>query len=371
MSELTELNKFKLGFGLMRLPRLKDDTIDLEQTCRMVDAFLAAGGTYFDTAFVYNGSEEAARKALVERHPRENYTIATKLNARVAKSEEDAKQQFTTSLKRLGVDYVDFYLLHAMGSGNLETYEKYHAWEFMREKKEQGLVRHIGFSFHDKPEVLDRILTAHPEAEFVQIQLNYADWESPEVQSRAVYEVARRHGKAVVVMEPVKGGALADPPQSVKDIFAAADAGASCASWAVRFASSLDGMLAVLSGMSTIEQVEDNVSYMKAFQPLTEAEQTVIAKAQAALAAIDTIQCTACRYCVEGCPNNIPIPDIFKVRNHQLLFHQEQRAKRDYAWQTENKGKASDCIQCGQCEGACPQHLPIIELLEQCAEALE
>ena len=373
MSDYFGKDIFKLGFGLMRLPKLTDGSIDIEQTKDMVDAFLAAGGTYFDTAYVYdNGdSERAAKAALVDRVPREKYTLATKLNAGVAVDAESAKQQFRTSLERTGAGYFDFYLLHALSEGNLAKYDEYHLWDFVKELKEKGLVRHWGFSFHDSPQMLDRLLTAHPDVDFIQLQINYADWESQNVQSRTCWETARRHGVSVVVMEPVKGGTLANPPQAVKDILTAADPKASAASWAIRYAASLDGIITVLSGMSNREQMEDNLSYMRQFRPLDEKEQASILCAQKELASIPSIACTGCRYCTDGCPMGIPIPGVFSAMNLVLIYHQTERAKGEYGWQTQGKGKASDCIQCGQCEAACPQHLTIIDYLQQSAKILE
>lgn len=363
---------FKLGFGMMRLPRLEGGAIDVAQTSAMVDAFLTAGGTYFDTAYAYEGSEEVTRKALVERHPRESYTIATKLNVRVAKDAGDARRQFDVSLERLGVEYLDFYLLHALGADNYDIYNQYGIWDFVRAKKEQGLIRHMGFSFHDTPEVLERILTDHPETEFVQLQLNYADWENPDVQSRANYEMARKHGKYVVVMEPCKGGLLANPPKGVRALFDEAAPNASYASWAIRYMASKEGILTVLSGMSNLVQMEDNLSYMRDFRPVNGMETKVLDAAQEIINNGSAIPCTGCRYCVEGCPQHIPIPGIFKVRNQQLLYETPMdRAKEEYEFSVRNKGKASECVKCGQCEGACPQHLPITDLLEQCAAALE
>ena len=364
----------KLGFGLMRLPQ-KGDAIDLGQTKKMVDLFMEAGQTYFDTAFVYGkdgASEKATKEALVDRYPRESYTLATKLCAWLhCDSEETAKQQFYTSLERTGAGYFDYYLLHALQEDNYTKYDEYHLWDFMRELKEKGLVKHWGFSFHAKPELLDRPLTEHPDTEFVQLQLNYADWENPDVCSRRCWEVARAHGKSVVVMEPVKGGTLANPPEQVAALLKEAAPDMSVASWAVRYCASLDGILTVLSGMSNVEQMEDNLSYMKDFRPLDEKEQAVICKVQEELAKIDQIPCTACRYCTEGCPMQIPIPDIFSARNLQTLWQQDERARKEYANDTKDKGKASDCIACGQCEAACPQQIPVISKLAECAEVFD
>lgn len=366
-------NTPKLGFGLMRLPKLESGEIDVEQVKEMVDLFMAAGLTYFDTAYVYdNGkSEEAAKAALVDRYPRDKFTLATKLNARVATSAEDARQQLATSLERTGAGYFDYYLLHALGKGNVGKYDEYDLWNFVKEAKEKGLVRHWGFSFHDGPELLDELLTKHPDVEFVQLQINYADWDSPSVTSRACYEVARKHNKPVVIMEPIKGGTLADPPSRVRQLLTEADPKVSPASWAVRYAASLEGILTVLSGMSNLEQMRDNLSYMTHFQPLSDGERQVIARAQEVLASIDSIPCTACRYCTDGCPMKINIPGIFGARNKQLIFEQVEQGEKDYARVTQEGGKASDCISCGQCEAACPQQINIIERLKQCAEVFD
>lgn len=370
MSDYFGKDTFKLGFGLMRLPKLADGvSIDVEQVKEMVDLFIAAGGTYFDTAFVYDrgGSELAAGEALVARYPRESYTLATKLNARVAESAEAAKQQLEISLERTGAGYFDYYLLHAMNHDNAKKYEEYGIWEFVKEMKAKGLIRHYGFSFHDSPEVLNEILTAHPDVDFVQLQLNYADWENPNVQSRANYEMARSHGKSITVMEPVKGGALANPVDSVAKVFKEANPDVSYASWAIRFIASLDGIITVLSGMSNVEQMKDNLSYMKDFRPMNEAELETIRRAQEALSRIPTIACTACHYCTEGCPMQIPIPEIFAARNKQLMFNQIEQGRADYARAIEGAGSAADCIHCLQCEGACPQQLPITRYLEEIA----
>lgn len=361
----------KLGVGLMRLPH-KGPFTDVEQVKQMVDLFMEAGFTYFDTAYVYLGSEDTIRKALVERYPRESYTLATKLNAfMMAPTEKAAKNQFYKSLERTGAGYFDYYLLHALMENNYKKYDDYHLWDFVKEQKEKGLIRHFGFSFHAGPELLDKLLTIHPEVDFVQLQINYADWENPAVTSRANYEVARKHGKSIVVMKPVKGGTLADPPAEVKKLFSDHHPEMSYASWAIRFVASLDGIITVLSGMSNMAQMEDNLSYMKHFQPLNDEEQKIIQQTQRIMGNSATIPCTACHYCVEGCPKQIPIPDIFSAMNKQLGNGQHAQAREDYARVTANAGKASDCILCRQCERACPQHLPITEHLKQCAQALE
>lgn len=369
----TVKNTPKLGFGLMRLPKGPDGKYDLAQCEVMIDRFLAAGMTYFDTAFVYDEgqSELLAGKALVARHPRESFTLATKLNSGVAKGPEDARDQLRISLERTGAGYFDYYLLHAVQAGRMPAYDGWKIWDFVREQKEKGLVKHWGFSFHDSPELLDRVLTEHPDVDFVQLQINYADWDSPTVASRANYEVARKHNKPVVIMEPVKGGALAVPPAPVQKVFDETGVKASYASWALRYAASLEGVLTVLSGMSTLEQMEDNLSFMSRLQPLTAEEQAVIVRAREALKTVPSIPCTGCQYCVAGCPQSIPIPRIFSARNQQLIWNQTRDGLAAYREAVKDKGKASDCIGCGQCEGACPQMLPIIQYLKECAQAME
>ncbi|MBQ1478334.1 MAG: aldo/keto reductase [Erysipelotrichaceae bacterium] len=363
----------KLGFGLMRLPKNEDGSIDVPQTSQMVDRFLEAGLKYFDTAYVYNGSEEAIRKALVERHPRESYYLTSKLNAGdwAVKSAEEAKKELDISLERTGAGYFDFYLLHALSANNIPNYDKYGLWDFVKQAKEEGKIRHYGFSFHDSPEVLDKLLADHPDVEVVQLQINWADWNDPNVQSRANYEVCVKHNKPVIVMEPVKGGTLANPPKQIVDLFKSEAPDMSVPSWAIRYVASLDQVMVVLSGMSNVAQMEDNTSYMGNFKPLDEREQAVIAKAQEILASIPQIPCTACHYCTDGCPMSIPIPDIFAAMNRDLVYGLTDDAKRKYRQVTANAGKASDCIHCLQCEDACPQHIHITEWLEKAAASLE
>ena len=371
MNEITK-SSFKLGFGMMRLPRKTAEEIDIEQTKEMVDRFLEAGGRYFDTAYVYQGSEDAIRQALCERYPRDSYLLASKLNAAdfCCKSEEEARGEIHVSLERTGAQYLDLYLLHGLSEGSISRYEEYRLWDYVRELKEQGLIRHYGFSFHDKAEILDQLLNDHPDTEFVQLQINYADWEGEDVQSRACYEVAEKHGVPVIVMEPVKGGLLADPPKAVKDLLTAANPQASPASWAIRFAASLPGTAVILSGMSDIEQVEDNLSYMKDFKPLTDKEQETIVKAREILDGLDKIPCTSCAYCMPGCPVKISIPGIFAVMNIYKMYDNLSKARMEYVVRPLGP-RASECIACGQCESACPQHLPIISLLEEAKEKLE
>ena len=360
----------KLGFGLMRLPKREDGTIDVDRTAQMVDEFLAAGFTYFDTAFVYEGSEEAIRAALVERHPRESYTLATKLFAMRAQDAEEAKRQLATSLERTGAGYFDYYLMHNLGTGRTELYDRYGLWDWAQEMKARGTIRHVGFSMHADAGQLDAALTAHPEVEFVQLQVNYADWEDGENQSRLCYETAMRHGKPVVIMEPVKGGLLANPPESVARVFKAADAGASYASWALRFAASLPGVLTVLSGMSDLAQMRDNLATFKAFEPLGEEGLRVVEQACAELGKIDSVPCTNCRYCVKGCPQGIDIPGAFGALNLYRVYGDLEGAKGTYDWKTRD-ARASTCLGCGSCESVCPQHLKIVDLLAEAAGLFE
>ena len=362
----------KLGFGLMRLPQ-KEDSIDVEQTKEMVDLFLKAGFTYFDTAWAYAGSEDAIRQALVERYPRESFQLATKNAAWIGcKTKEEAMAQFDTSLKQTGAGYFDFYLLHNLGEGRTKYFDDFDMWSWVQEKKKEGLIKHVGFSFHSTPEELEDILNKHPEMEFVQLQINYADWENPAVQSKACYEVARKHGKPVVIMEPVKGGMLANPPESVAEVLKKAEPDSSVASWAIRFAASLEGVITVLSGMSNVEQMKDNLSYMKDFKEMNSAQQAVIAKAQEELNKIPLIPCTTCNYCAKVCPKNIGISGSFTAMNILTLYKDKAFAKHQEEWLVEGHGKAQadQCVKCGKCEEACPQHIKIRENLEKVCEAL-
>ena len=359
--------KMKLGFGLMRLPKNEDGTIDVEQTKKMVDLFVEAGGTYFDTAFAYPGSEEAIKEALVKRYPRESYTLASKCIATGSNinNEEDAKNEIKVSLERSGAGYFDYYLLHAIQRTNVDLYDKYHLWDYVKELKEKGLIRHYGFSFHADPLLLEELLQKHPDVEFVQLQVNYADWENPGVEAKKNVELCHKYGKPVIVMEPVKGGILADPYPVVKAVFDGENTNYSYAAWALRYVASKEEINVVLSGMSSLAQMEDNLSSMKDMVPLSEHEEEVIRKAQDAFDSVKMIECTGCHYCTKGCPMNVAIPEIFTVQNRKE-GSPEFRTKREYLIVTLNKGKASDCIECGQCESACPQHLPIISLLKDC-----
>ena len=359
----------KLGFGCMRLPMLEQE-VDLEQFKAMVDAFLAAGLTYFDTAYGYiqGKSEAAIKEALVKRHPRDSFTLATKLPAWAGpKTAEEAKQMFWTSLERTGAGYFDYYLLHNISAQRIKSFDNFGIWDFLKERKAEGLIKYLGFSFHDSADVLDEVLTQHPDMDFVQLQINYADWESPSVQSRKCWEVARKHGKSVVIMEPVRGGQLAALPEEVQAPFH--KAGMEPVDAALRFAASLDGVITVLSGMSTIGQMEQNIGFFKDFQPLNDKERAVIDEVIAALNARPGIPCTACRYCEKDCPQSIAISSVFSARNTELVFGNPAGAKGSYGIALMSGSNPADCIGCGQCEAACPQKISIVEELKKAVAA--
>ncbi|MBQ6335028.1 MAG: aldo/keto reductase [Erysipelotrichaceae bacterium] len=370
----------KLGFGLMRLP-LNDPNdsanINIEELKKMVDLFLERGFTYFDTAWMYNGfnSENAAREALVERHPRESFTLADKLHSGFIETLEDRDKIFNEQLRKTGAGYFDYYLIHGIEAGMYEKYERLDCFGWLLQKKEEGLVRHCGFSFHDTPELLDHILSRYPQMEFVQLQINYLDWESEWIRSRECYEVCVKHDKPVVVMEPVKGGTLAKIPAEAAEAFKKQDPAMSIPSWAIRFVASLDNVMVVLSGMSNLEQLDDNTSYMQDFKKLSAEEVELCHKAADIINGKIAVPCTACHYCTEGCPMSIAIPEYFSLYNEDMREDLEQKGWTinfsNYENLSHKFGKASDCIECGQCEGVCPQHLPIIELLKDVKKHFE
>lgn len=367
----------KLGFGLMRLPLTDANdkgSIDIEALKEMVDTFMEQGFTYFDTAWMYCAfkSENAVKEALTDRYPRDRYTLTTKLHASYLKTKEDRDRIFEEQRQKTGVDYFDYYLIHAIDQELYSIYNEMDCFNWLIEKKKQGLVKHIGFSYHDSAEFLDQVLTEHPEMEFVQLQMNYLDWESAEVQSRKCYEVAIKHGKPVIVMEPVKGGTLADVPAEVRESFAAYHPDLSVPSWAIRFVASLDNVAMVLSGMSNMEQLMDNISYMKEFVPMNAEETELVHKAAEMIKDSIAIPCTGCSYCTEGCPMQIAIPDLFRVYNKSKRGEiTDIEANEEYRQLTESGGKARECLACGQCQVACPQHLEIINYLNDVAKCME
>ena len=355
--------KKNFGFGLMRLPMIGED-VDTEQTCKMVDAFLAAGFNYFDTAhpYIQGKSEEAVKTCLADRYPRERFLLANKLSPNSFEKEDDIRPLVDLMLSKCGVEYFDFFLMHAMSASRFDKYVQARAYEICLELKAEGKIRHLGMSFHDTAEALDMMLTKWPEIEFVQLQFNYLDYESPTVQSRLCYEVCQKHGKSVMVMEPVRGGALVNLPKEALELIP----GGSPASYALRFAAGFPLVAMVLSGMSDEAQMADNLATMGDFKPLTEAEQEAVVKVRTIYQAQHKVPCTACGYCVDGCPAGIPIPDIFALLNKKLAKEEDFDANAYSALSSQ----ADACVGCGQCEGACPQKLQIIKLLEEAHKAL-
>lgn len=369
----------KLGFGMMRLPHTDPNdasTIDLELTNQLVDAFISKGFTYFDTAWMYNAfaSETAAKAALVQRHPRDSFTLATKLHAGFINTKEDRDRIFNEQLQKTGATFFDYYLLHGIEDDSIDKFEQLDCFNWLLDKQKKGLVKTVGFSYHAGAELLDRILTEHPQMQFVQLQINYLDWESNAIQSRACYEVAVKHNVPVIVMEPVKGGTLARMPKKVEEHLRAFHPDWTPASWAIRFVAGLENVMVVLSGMNDMAQLLDNTKAVDELKPLTADEQRVLREAVELINSDNAIPCTGCAYCVSGCPQKIAIPQYFS------LYNADKQEAEGKGWHPQgtyynnlakNFGKASDCIGCGQCEGVCPQHLPIIRHLQEVADYFE
>ncbi|MDY6181410.1 MAG: aldo/keto reductase [Candidatus Faecousia sp.] len=371
MSAQFEKIKGNFGFGCMRLP-MKDGEVDTEEFSRMVDAFLEAGFNYFDTAHGYldGKSEPALRESLTSRYPRERYVLTDKLSSHFFNSQEEIRPLFQKQLEACGVEYFDFYLMHAQNKDVFEKYKRCRAYETALELRDEGKIRHMGLSFHDKAQVLDQILTEYPQVEVVQIQLNYVDFEDPSVESRKCLEVCRAHGKPAIIMEPVKGGSLVNLPQEAQWVFDALKGG-SYASYAIRFAASQEGVMMVLSGMGNMDMMRDNVSYMRDFKPLDDREQKAVEEVCAIFRSQGLIPCTACRYCTERCPKGIDIPALFACMNRKKVFNNWNSVYYYQEVLTSQGTKASDCLKCGRCEEICPQHLKIRELLTEVAAEFE
>lgn len=354
----------KLGFGLMRLP-VKGDKVDIESVKKMVDEFMSRGFTYFDTAWMYHGgnSETAIKECLVDRYPRDSYTLTDKMPSFEIKTLEDRDRVFNKQLEKTGLTYFDYYWLHAVSKNNIETFDGNDCWKYISEQKDKGLIKHIGFSYHDSAEFLDELLNKHPEIEFVQLQINYLDWLSQDVQSKACYDVCVKHNKKVIVMEPVKGGTLAKLPDDGEKMFKDYDPNLSIASWAIRFAASLENVYMVLSGMTTFDQLKDNLSYMDDFKPLNDAEIDMCLKAAKIISNSKFVSCTGCEYCLSVCPISMPIPKLFSSYNKDCI---------DSYNSLKNDGPSIDeCLDCGACENICPQHITIRKYLKNVKEHFE
>lgn len=365
----------KLGFGLMRLPLTNpevDTSIDIDQCCKMTDTFLERGFNYFDTAWMYHNftSEKAVKEFLINRHPRESFTLTSKLHSGFFNDLEGRDKIFNEQLEKTGAGYFDYYLIHDVNHGNYDRYLELDCFNWLKAKKEAGLVKHIGFSFHGDAPLLERVLTEQTDIEFVQLQINYLDWESDNVQSRRCYELCEKFDKQVIVMEPVKGGNLANLPEYIAEPMKKMHPDWSLSSWAVRFAASHKNIFMVLSGMSSIAQLEDNTSYMQDFEPLNDEEIAILMDAAEKIRKDIAVPCTGCSYCTSGCPMQIAIPKYFELYNNDKKIIKEwgwKEKRAEYEELTKTFGCAGECIGCGQCEGICPQHLPIVSKLQEVA----
>ena len=371
MNACFEEVKKNFGFGCMRLP-MAGEEVDVAETCRMVDAFLENGFNYFDTAHGYLGgkSETALRECLTSRYPRDRYILTNKLSSHFISSTEDIRPLFQQQLDACGVDYFDFYLMHAQDKNSFRKYKEIRAYEVSLELLAEGKIRHFGISFHDQADVLDQILTEYPQIEVVQIQLNYVDFEDASVQSRACLEVCRKHGKPAIIMEPVKGGSLVNLPEAAQKVFDDLGGGSN-ASYAIRFAASQEGVMMVLSGMGNMAMMHDNISYMRDFQPLNEAEQKAVSQVCDIFRSLGAIPCTACRYCTEVCPQGIAIPDLFALLNAKRIWNNWNSTYYYNNISTKEGTRAKDCLECGACEGICPQHLEVRSLLKEVSKEFD
>ena len=370
MERFSDLLKGKFAFGCMRMQRDANGEVDMDNFRAMVDCFLDAGFNYFDTAHPYydGKSELALKESLTSRYPRESYVLTNKLSSGCFETEADILPLFQTQLDACGVEYFDFYLVHSITKGNYEKFMNCHAFEIVQELKKQGKVKHIGMSFHDSPEFLDQVLSEHPEIEVVQIQYNYLDLDDPNVQSQGCLDVCKKHDKPVLVMEPIKGGGLVFLPDEAIEKLNAANEG-SPAEIALRFVAEQEPVVMILSGMNDLKQMQENIAFMRNPKPLSKQAHRAIEEVREMIHALKLIECTACRYCTEGCPMEINIPGIFRSVNDKIKF--PNRPGSHYSWATRNGGKASDCIECGACEAICPQHLEIRALLKHAAEQFD
>ncbi len=363
----------KLGFGFLRLPRVAGEGSPIDRALleALVDAFLAGGGRYFDTAYTYldGESETALRAALVQRHDRQEYILADKLPGWLVKDPGDCQRYFDEQCRRCGVDWFDVYLIHWLNPENYEIAEKYQQFLFLQRLKQGGKVGKIGFSYHGSAALLDRILIAHPEVDVVQLQINYLDWDDPGIEAGACYRVARSHGKEIVVMEPVKGGTLAQLPDAAAALLSAHAPARTPASWALHFAQGLEGISVVLSGMNTLAQIQEN---LQPVSPLTPEEIRLLKRAGEIINSQTAIRCTACGYCRRSCPAEIPIPEVFSLYNSYARNPGDGwKIQPSYLERTRDWGKASECLECHACERNCPQHLPISQYMKKVAAALE